>query len=88
VKDARLNARRRSPPALINQAFAGADAVFWLVAPDPRAKSVEAARVEFTRPTCDALKNHEVRRVIGVTALGRGTAVAGNAGLVTVSLAI
>src|SRR6266566_1475492 len=55
---------------------------------DPHAVSVEAAYVDFTRPACDAFKRHEVRRVAGVSALGRGTAVAGHAGLVTASLAM
>src|SRR6266581_3637425 len=72
----------------VDRAFAGADAVFWLVPPDPRAGSVEAAYVDFTRPACDAFKRHEVPRVVGVSALGRGTAAAGNAGLVTASLAM
>ena len=73
---------------VVNRAFAGADAVFWLVPPDPHAGSVEAAYVEFTRPACDAFKLHEVRRVVGISALGRGTAVAGRAGLATASLAM
>ena len=73
---------------VVDRAFAGADAVFWLVSPDPRADSVEAAYVDFTRPACDAFKRHEVRRVVGISALGRGTAVAGHAGLVTASLAM
>jgi uncharacterized protein YbjT (DUF2867 family) len=73
---------------VLDRAFAGADAVFWVVPPDPRAESVEAAYVDFTRPACDAFKRHEVKRVVGVSALGRGTAVAGNAGLVTASLAM
>ena len=73
---------------VVDRAFAGADAVFWLVPPDPRADSVEAAYVDFTRPACDAFKRHEVRRVVGISALGRGTAVAGHAGLVTASLAM
>ena len=73
---------------VLNRAFAGADAVFWVVPPDPHAESVEAAYVDFTRPACDAFKRHEVKRVIGVSALGRGTAVAGNAGLATASLAM
>jgi uncharacterized protein YbjT (DUF2867 family) len=73
---------------VVSQAFAGADAVFWLVPPDPHAKRVEAAYVDFTRPACDALESQGVRRVVGVSALGRGTAVAGNAGLVTASLAM
>ena len=74
--------------SVVDRAFAGADAVFWLVPPDPRAESVEAAYVDFTRPACEAFKRHEVKRVVGVSALGRGTAVAGNAGLVTASLAM
>jgi uncharacterized protein YbjT (DUF2867 family) len=73
---------------VVSHAFTGADAVFWLVPPDPRAKSVEAAYLDFTRPACYALKSQGVRRVVGVSALGRGTAVAGNAGLVTASLAM
>jgi uncharacterized protein YbjT (DUF2867 family) len=73
---------------VVDRAFEGADAVFWLVPPDPRADSVEAAYVDFTRPACDAFKRHGVRRVVGVSALGRGTAVAGHAGLVTASLAM
>jgi uncharacterized protein YbjT (DUF2867 family) len=71
-----------------DRAFAGADSVFWLVPPDPHAGSVEAAYVDFTRPACDSFQRHGVRRVVGVSALGRGTAVAGHAGLVTASLAM
>jgi uncharacterized protein YbjT (DUF2867 family) len=71
-----------------DRSFAGADAVFWLVPPDPHAGSVEAAYVDFTRPACDSFKRHGVRRVVGISALGRGTAVAGHAGLVTASLAM
>ena len=73
---------------VVDRAFAGADAVFWLVPPDPHADRVDAAYVDFTRPACDAFKRHEVRRVVGISALGRGTAVAGHAGLVTASLAM
>jgi uncharacterized protein YbjT (DUF2867 family) len=73
---------------VVNQAFTGADSVFWLVPPDPRAESVEAAYVDFTRPACDALRGRGVRRVVGVSALGRGSAVARNAGRVSASLAM
>jgi uncharacterized protein YbjT (DUF2867 family) len=73
---------------VVDRAFAGADAVFWLVPPTPRAVSVEAAYVDFSRPACDAFKRHEVRRVVGISSLGRGTAMAGHAGLVTASLAM
>lgn len=37
--------------AVVQQAFQGADAVFWLLPADPRAKSVEAAYVDFL-PAC------------------------------------
>jgi uncharacterized protein YbjT (DUF2867 family) len=71
---------------VVNRAFAGADSVFWVVPPDPRAKSVETAYIDFTRPACDAFKKHRVKRVVGISALGRGTPWAANAGLVTASL--
>jgi uncharacterized protein YbjT (DUF2867 family) len=71
---------------VVNKAFAGADAVFWLVPPDPRAASVEAAYLDFSRPACDAFKSQGVGRVVGVSALGRG--VPGNAGYVSASLAL
>jgi len=73
---------------VVNKAFAGADAVFWLVPPDPKAKSVEAAYVGFTRPACAAFRSQGVKRVVGISALGRGTSLARNAGLVTASLAM
>jgi uncharacterized protein YbjT (DUF2867 family) len=75
-------------PDVVDRAFAGADAVFWLSPPDPQADSVEAAYAGFTRPACDAFKRHEVGRVVGISALGRGTPAAGHAGLVTASLAM
>jgi uncharacterized protein YbjT (DUF2867 family) len=73
---------------IVSQAFKGADAVFWLVPPDPKAKTLDAAYVDFTRPACDAFKSQGVNRVVGISALGRGTAMAGHAGLVTASLAM
>jgi nucleoside-diphosphate-sugar epimerase len=36
--------------AVVDAAFASADAVFWLTPPNPQAPSVEAAYVGFTRP--------------------------------------
>jgi uncharacterized protein YbjT (DUF2867 family) len=75
-------------PAVVNEAFAGADAVFWLTPPDPRAPSVEAAFAGFTRPGAEALKNQGVERVVGISALGRGTPWAAHAGYVTGSLAV
>lgn len=73
---------------IVNQAFEGADSVFWLCPPDPQAASVAAAYLNFTRPACEALRSQEVKRVVGVSALGRGTALAKKAGFVTASLAM
>ena len=90
-----VNTRRRvdviegshGDPAVVNQAFDGADAVFWLTPPDPRAESVEAAYVGFARPGAEAFRRNGVKRVVGVSALGRGTQWAGRAGYATASLA-
>jgi uncharacterized protein YbjT (DUF2867 family) len=71
---------------VVDRAFAGAEAVFWLVPPDPRADSVEDAFVDFTRPACDAFGGRGVDRVVGVSALGRGFGM--RAGFVTASLAM
>ena len=73
---------------VVDRAFAGTDAVFWLVPPDPKAPSIEAAYVDFTRPACEAIKSRGVKRVVDITALGRGTTLAGSAGYVTASLAM
>jgi uncharacterized protein YbjT (DUF2867 family) len=73
---------------VIDKAFQDVDTVFWLVPPDPHARSLEAAYVDFTRPACAAMKSHGVSHVVGISALGRGTAWAAQAGLVTASLAM
>jgi len=74
--------------AVVKQAFRGADAVFWLPPPDPKAKSVEAAYVDFSRPACDAFRIEGVKHVVGVSSLGRGKPQARNAGQITASLAM
>lgn len=71
---------------VVDQAFEGADSVFWLTPPNPRADSVHAAYLDFTQPACDAFTRHGVSRVVGISALGRG--VTTNAGYVTASLAM
>ncbi len=73
--------------ATVERAFTGADAVFWLVPPDV-SLTPEEAYSGFTRPAARAFAAHGVRHVVGVSALGRGTAQAGRAGLVTASLAM
>ena len=74
--------------ATVDRAFAGAEAVFWLPPPNPRAASLEAAYLDFTRPASAALRQHGVARVVAVSALGRGTDMAARAGHVTASLAM
>ncbi|MDF3293626.1 NAD(P)H-binding protein [Streptomyces silvisoli] len=74
--------------AVIDRACDGAEAVFWLAPDDPAAPSAEASYVDFTRPACDAFTRHGVKRVVGISALGRGTPMADSAGLVTASLAM
>jgi uncharacterized protein YbjT (DUF2867 family) len=73
---------------VVDRAFAGADAVFWVVPPDVHAPSLGAAFSGFTRAAAQAFTAHGVGHVVGVSALGRGTPVAGRAGLVTASLAM
>ena len=70
------------------RAFAGADALFWLLPTDNQAASVEAAYAGFTRPAAEAIRDQGVKRVVDVSALGRHTSYAGRAGHVTGSLAM
>ncbi|MFI5639563.1 NAD(P)H-binding protein [Streptomyces goshikiensis] len=72
---------------VLDRAFEGADAVFWLVPPDA-ALPPEDAFSGFTRPAAKALAAHGVGHVVGVSALGRGTPLANRAGLVSASLAM
>jgi uncharacterized protein YbjT (DUF2867 family) len=56
---------------VVTQAFAGADSVFWLLPPDPRAESVEGHLPAFARPLCEALVSQRVSRLVYVCGLGR-----------------
>lgn len=77
-----------SEAEVVDRAFADADSLFWLVPPDPRAATVDEAYVGFTLPAAEALKRHQVKRGVGISALGRGSSRADKAGLVTASLAM
>ncbi|MCW2410386.1 MULTISPECIES: NAD(P)H-binding protein [unclassified Sphingobium] len=72
-------------PAIVDRAFDGTDALFWLVPPDVT-KTQEQAYLDFTRPAAEAIRRHAVPRVVAITALGRGTPWQDRAGLVTTSL--
>jgi uncharacterized protein YbjT (DUF2867 family) len=73
-------------PAVVNQAFAGADAVFWLVPADSAAPSPRAAYLDFSQPALEAFRSHGIKHVVGISALGRGTEPAARAGHVTATL--
>lgn len=73
---------------VVNRAFEDADTVFWLCPPDDQAPTPMDAYVGFTRPASEAIRSQGVRRVVSVSALGRGTPMAARAGFVTASLAM
>lgn len=70
--------------AVVDRAFAGAEALFWVAPPTP-AETLEETYIDFSRPAAAAIRSHGVARVVAVTALGRGTAWQDRAGLVTAS---
>lgn len=74
--------------AVIDRACDGAEAVFWLVPDDPEAPNAQTVYVDFTRPAVEAFTRHGVRRVVAITALGRGSELLGDAGLAASSLAM
>jgi uncharacterized protein YbjT (DUF2867 family) len=71
---------------VVDRAFEGADSVFWVVPPDFQTNNFETRYVEFVRPACEALKSRGVKRVVAVSALGRGWPKP--AGLVSASVAM
>lgn len=73
---------------VVEHAFAGADALFWLLPASRDAAGTDEAFVGFTRPAAEAIRDQGVKRVVSVSALGRGTAVVDHAGHVTASLAM
>jgi uncharacterized protein YbjT (DUF2867 family) len=72
---------------VVDRAFAGADAVFWLAPPDA-SRTPHDAYSGFSGPAVRALAAHRVGHVVGVSALGRGTPVADRAGVVTATLTL
>ena len=71
--------------AIVDRAFEGAEAVFWVVPPTPGV-TLDETYLHFTRPAAEAIRRLGVPRVVVVTALGRGTAWEDRAGLVTASI--
>ncbi len=73
---------------VVSKAFEGAGSLFWLCPPDSKAPNVMDAYLGFTKAAAEAIKAHGIKRVVTVSALGRGTPMAENAGYVTASLAM
>jgi uncharacterized protein YbjT (DUF2867 family) len=69
---------------VVTEAFTGADCVFWLVPPNPRAGRPADYYRDFTRPACEAIRSQGVRWVVGVSTLGYG--YPGNAGPLSAAL--
>ena len=74
--------------AVIDAALQGAEAVFWLPPPAFRAHDLDDAYTGFSGPAARAFAAEGVKRVVGVSALGRGTRWEKKAGQVTASLAM
>jgi len=73
-------------PEVVDRAFAGADSVFFLAPPNRTAPTLDAVYTDFARPAAEAIVRYGVKRVVDVSALGRG--VTDHAGLVSESLAM
>ncbi|MDG3016993.1 NAD(P)H-binding protein [Speluncibacter jeojiensis] len=58
---------------VVDRAFAGADAVFWLMPAEPAASSIYQTYVGDSIPAAEAIVARQVPRVVVVSALGRGT---------------
>ena len=72
--------------ATIEKALSGADALFWLIPPDPfmTLNRVDEAYADFTKPAAKAITKCAVKRVVSVCGIGRGWDK--EAGLVTANI--
>lgn len=66
---------------VLSRAFEGAESLFWVVPPSITTNDVVEYYLQFTRPACRAIKKQGVKRVVAVSALGRGVPV--DAGVVS-----
>ena len=71
--------------AVVDRAFRGADAVFWLCPPTP-SPTPAAATVDFARPGAEAMRRHGVLHIVAATTLGRNTRWQERAGNATGSI--
>lgn len=66
---------------VLMRALDGAESVFLVVPPSFTTNNVREYYLQFTRPACRAVEKYRVKRVVAVSALGRGLPMDG--GLVT-----
>lgn len=59
-------------PAVLDKALLAADALFWLVPPNPAAPSTMEHYLSFARAGAAAVAHHGVGRVVGVSSAGHG----------------
>ena len=71
---------------VLENALRDIESVFHVVPPSPEENNDEAYYLRFTRPLLKAMKSRGVKRIVSVSVLGRGTALAKNAGPATASL--
>jgi uncharacterized protein YbjT (DUF2867 family) len=57
---------------VLSRALEGAESLFWLVPPSFKTNDAKEYYLHFTRPACRAIKKHGTKRVVAVSALGRG----------------
>ena len=71
--------------AVVDRAFRGVDAVFWLCPPTP-SETPAAATVDFACPGAEAMRRHGIGHIVAATTLGRGTEWQDRAGNATGSI--
>ena len=59
-------------PAVLDKALPGAEALFWLVPPNPQAPSAGEHYLSFARAGVAAIARHDVGHVVGVSSAGHG----------------
>jgi uncharacterized protein YbjT (DUF2867 family) len=59
-------------PTVLDKALPGAEALFWLVPPNPQAPSAEEHYLSFARAGAAAIARHDVGHAVGVSSAGHG----------------
>lgn len=57
-------------PAVLDQAFDGAQSLFWLIPPNMRANAAEEYYLSFTRPAVASIRRHQLGHVVGISSAG------------------